>query len=318
MIAGNTAKKVNIAYFTLGIAPNDSNFEDNYWDEINPGSLNWTDDFVTNGVCESPKIWHVLPSTTINASDLTRGYNSAYDFIATFTDRLGNGLKNVQVSFKIGDEIYNGTTDSDGVCKLTLKLNVGKYDITSINPVTLEEKTNQVNIVKRIISNKDLTKDYLDSAKYKILIIGDDGKHVGKGVSVKVTLKGSTSTLKTDANGYITKAIDLTAGKYTISATYKGFKVSNKITIKPILKSKNVNVKVKRPITVTATLKHSNGKAIANKKITFKFKGKTLTGKTNSKGIAKVTFKNTYKAGKYQVQIKYVKQTIKQNIVIKK
>lgn len=316
-IVGNYAPKESIAHiYEMGVV--EHNFDYNYWGGIIPNSAEWNASFITSGSCPNPSVWLELTNSTINASDITRGYNSPYDFNATFTNKYGLPSANTNVIFNVNNENYTVITDENGVGKLSLKLNVGTYSITCINLLTNENVTKNTRIAARIIENKDITKDYLDSGSFKAKIIGDDGNAVAANVAVNVKIGKKSYNLKTDKKGYISKAIDLVAGKYTITATYKNFKVTNKIVIKPILKSKNVSVKAKKPINIAATLKHSNGKVIKNKKVTFKFKGKTYTAKTNNKGIAKITIKNTYKIGKYTIQIKYVSQTIKQTIKIKK
>ena len=54
----------------------------------------------------------------------------------------------------------------------------------------------------------------------------------------------------------------------------------------PISETKTVKIWWKK-FTLTASLKNGK-KALKGKKISFKFKGKTYSAKTNSKGIAKV------------------------------
>ena len=109
----------------------------------------------------------------------------------------------------------------------------------------------------------------------------------------------------------------MAVGKYTITANYGSFSVSNKITIKPTLSAKNIVKKKAKKIKFSAKLVNKNGKALKNKKITFKIKGKKYKAKTNKKGVATVSIKNL-KAGKYQITSSYGGCTIKNTIKIKR
>lgn len=315
-LTGNTAESASLVYIYEN-AIDDFDFENNYWGNITPNSTEWSSEFVANGVCENPSSWLEETNNTITSDNVIRGFNSEYDFTAAFVNNHNIPLYNKEVIFKIDGKNYTAVSDSNGVAKLVIGLSVGDYTVITVNPISNNENVNNIKIVKRISGNKDFVKDYLDSKTFKALIIGDDGKAVGSGVKVNVVLNGVKSSLKTDKNGYITKKITLPAGKYSVKVTYKGYSVSNKITVKHILKSKNVSVKAKQNIKVQATLKYSNGKVLKNKKIKFSLKGKTYTAKTNAKGIAKVTIKNKYKAGKYALKITYEKDSIKKTVTVK-
>jgi hypothetical protein len=100
-------------------------------------------------------------------------------------------------------------------------------------------------------------------------------------------------------------------------AEYKGFKTTNKLVVKQILKVVKKTTTIKKStksFKLKATLKYSNGKAITGKKITFTINGKVFSAKTDKKGVATVTVKQnfikTLKAGKkYTVKVTYpVKQ----------
>ncbi|MEE1335938.1 hypothetical protein [Methanobrevibacter sp.] len=166
---------------------------------------------------------------------------------------------------------------------------------------------------------------YLSYFAYKLKIIGDDGNAVGKGVSVSVKIGKKTYSLKTDAKGYITIKLTkaFTPKTYTITASYKGYAIKNTIKVKQVLSAKTLKVKKSaRKIILKANLKQGK-KALKNKKVTFKFKGKKYTAKTNKKGIAKVTIKKNVikklKAGKkYSYKVTYLKNTIKKYIKVKR
>ena len=103
---------------------------------------------------------------------------------------------------------------------------------------------------------------------------------------------------------------NLKIGTYTIYAEYGEFKVSNKITVKTTLITKNVKIKKGKIIKFKVKLLNSKGKILKSKKITFKFKGKTYKVKTNKKGIATLKIKKNYKIGKYNIITRYGKVKI--------
>ena len=259
---------------------------------------------------------------SIDSGDMVRGYNSPFDYKATFYDKNGNPLKNTEVLYVINGNDYNIVTDEYGVAKIVNRLGVGSFNVTIFNPATGDTITRNLTIVDRITGNTALTRDYSYSAIYSVRLFADNGNPVGAGESVVVSVGNIKFSGITDSNGYAKVSIKnnkLIPKTYTVTATYKGVKVSSKLTVKQILKSKNVSVKKSaKTKKFTATLKTSAGKAIKNKKITFKIKGKTYTAKTNKKGVATIKVTNLKKVGKYTVTVKYLKTSIKKTIRIKK
>ncbi len=231
-------------------------------------------------------------------------------------------MKNTEILFIINGNDYNIVTDEYGVAKIVNKLSSGTYEVTIFNPATSETVIRNVTIMDRITDYKALTVDYTYAASYKIRLFADNGNPVGAGESVAITVNKVNYTAITNSQGYAILSIknnNLVPKTYTISATYKGVKVSSKLVVKQILKSKNMNFKKSaKTKKFTATLKTSEGKAIKNKKISFKIKGKTYSAKTNNKGVATIKVTNLKKVGKYSVTIKYLKNTIKKTIRIKK
>ncbi|WP_458404669.1 Ig-like domain repeat protein, partial [Methanobrevibacter sp.] len=287
-------------------------------------TVTYTDD---SGNSQSTNATIHVKKILIDASDMKRGWDSPYDYQAKLIDEDGKAVEGKTVTFTVNGKQYSATTDSNGIAKLSeTTLAVGKYNITTSYAGNGASVSRNLEIVKRLIENKDLTKDYLSSKHYTVRAIGDDGNPVGAGVVVTIKTHGVTYKEKTDKNGYVTLLIRLIPGKYTIKSTYHNYSVSNKLKVKQTLKlvKKTVKVKKGKKIVLKAKLKWSNGKAIKGKVIKFKFKGKTYKAKTNKKGIAKVTIKKKkvlkkLKKGKtYKYYAVYVKNKVKGKVKIKK
>ena len=219
------------------------------------------------------------------------------------------------VTFILNGEVIKVETDGNGVASINVSLDVGTYGISIIYGD--EIVTRNITVEKTITGNKALTKYYKGSEVYKVRVWGDNGKAVGEGEAVSIKINGKTYKAYTDANGYASYNVKLNPGKYTITATYKGFKVSNKVTVKPTVITKNISKKKSKTVKFTAKLVNTKGKVLKNKKVTFKVKGKTYKIKTNSKGIATLSLKNL-KVGKYTIYSSYGGLKVKNTITIKK
>lgn len=260
----------------------------------------------------------VTINPTIEGINVTKleGSNDLYYVIVS--DSNGKVLGNKKVKLQIGSKSISLTTLPNGIARVNIDLNVGTYKIVATNPVTGEKTTNKLFIFNYLMENKDLTKYYKGSTGYKVRAYGKDGKPVGAGKIVSIKVNGKTYKVKTNKKGYATLAINLKPGKYTIKATYNKYSVTNKIVVKTTLITKNLSKKKSKTTKYQAKLLNGNGKVLKGKKITFKFKGKTYTAKTNKKGIATITIKSALKVGKYKIYTKYGKLKNTNVITIKK
>jgi hypothetical protein len=209
------------------------------------------------------------------------------------------------------------SSDNNGKVSLNIDLKPGTYTVIITNPLTGEVKTQKITVVKRITENKAVTMYYGAGKLYKVRVCDDNGKFV-RNIKVTFKISGKTYYRYTDSKGYASFKITQKPGKYTIAAEYKGFRVSNKVTVKTTLITKNIKVKKGKTIKFTAKLVNKNGKILKNKKITFKFKGKTYKVKTNKKGKATLKIHKKYRKGKYTITSCYGKLKIKNTIKIVK
>ena len=288
----------------------------NWWGSNNPDfdkllNFNTSDDFN----------WILMSFS--NSTKLIQ--DKSADIIVTFNeviDKNGDVLKLdlcgklpiFKVSLSTGDvlSVKNGN--------LTTSVSIPKINVLkatfSNESISLTVDINS-DIIKRIIENKNVFVDYSGKATFKVRVIGDDGKAVGKGIAITMKVGKTCYKVTTDKNGYATKTFAFVPGKYTIVSSYKGYSVKNTLTIKKVLSAKSKTSKKAKKIKFTAVLKSSKGKAIAGKTVSFKIKGKTYLAKTNKKGIATVNFKNL-KVGKYSVIVKYLKYQVKTTLKVKK
>ncbi|PWB87548.1 Ig-like domain-containing protein [Methanobrevibacter thaueri] len=166
----------------------------------------------------------------------------------------------------------------------------------------------------KITGNKNIIQYYGATKTYKIRLTNNNQPVKNEIITIKINK--NTVKIKTDNQGYASLKLNLKAGKYTITATYKSAKASNKITIKPTLITKNKKIKKGKTLTYTAKLLNKKGKPLKNKKVTFKIKNRKYTAKTNKKGIAKIKVKNL-KKGKHKILTTYKKQKNTNTVTVK-
>ena len=274
----------------------------------------------------------VVAKGMINLSvpDISIEKDKSGNLLATVVDEFGNPIKGVTVEFKRVNSAGRATpigtaiTNEFGVATLsyTPTISASSYnaqaEINSMaNYEDAQTKFTLKVFAKQITGNKDYSVYYGNKVKYKVLVLDDSGNAVGSGESVVFKINGKTKTVKTDKKGYATYSAKLKAGKYTITAEYNGYKVSNSITFKPTLIAKNIVKKKAKTVKFSVKVLNKKGKVVKKKKVTFKIKGKKYTAKTNKKGIATVSLKKL-KVGKFKITSSYGGCTIKNTIKIKK
>ena len=256
----------------------------------------------------------VLVNSTIIGDNPIKASDSNY--AVQLLDVNNNPLANATAHITYDGISSELITNEDGFIYFKLT-KVGTFSLNVLNTVTHEVLMRNITVVSRITQNKALTMYYGAGKSYSVRFCNDNGTFE-KGLKVTFTLNGKTYTRFTDENGYASLKISLKPGTYTIKATYDGTSVSNRITVKTTIITKNVSVKKGKTIKFNAKLLNSNGKILKNKKITFKFKGKTYNARTNSKGIATLSLKNSYRVGTYTIYTFYGSLIVKNSIKIKK
>ena len=258
--------------------------------------------------------------TVLISSDVTMDYNDGSSFIVRLTDANQKPIANQTINITL-DKVYSLTTDQNGIASILITQNPGKYNALVVyggngiyNASTIQNSVTVNSKAKLTASNVKMY--YTDNTYYKVRVYGYDGKVVGAGKTVKITVNKHTYTKTTDKNGYASLKITLTPDTYVIKASSQDVNISNKIYVKKVLSAKNIAKKKAKTVKFTAKLSKGK-KVLSGKKIKFKIKGKTYSAKTNKKGIAEVSLKNL-NVGKYVIYTYYGKSYLKNTITIKK
>ena len=224
-----------------------------------------------------------------------------------YTQSLSNGKATVTIP-QLAEGSHNITVVYSGD---------SKYSPITKSSVVVKE---HVPVIKLTGSNLNML---YTSGKYFKVRLTSDGKALSC-KSVKITINGKTYSKTTDKDGYASIKISLAPKTYTVKATYGNLTITKKVTVKSIITAKNVNAKKSaKTVKIKVTLKKVNGKYLKNKKVTLKFNKKTYKVKTNKKGVATFTIKNSvYKKlktnKKYTYQAIYGKDKVKKTIKFKK
>ena len=171
----------------------------------------------------------VLVKSTILGNDTTVSFLNRTSYVAKFIDSDGKALTNTTVKFNINGVFYTRVTDENGMASLNIRLDPNSYIITAYNPVTGEQRANEVTVLPRIIA-EDLSMKYLDGSSFNATLVDGQGKAVA-GVNITFNVNGVFYHKTTDANGVARLNIRLMPGDYIITSTYDKCWASNKITI---------------------------------------------------------------------------------------
>ena len=222
---------------------------------------------------------------TIYASDV----NETDSYATTQDDKMDHEI-NVDPD---QDDSYESSVDNDAL-----------IDVSDSDSSTLSTNTDDSNVIKsdnngsflslpKSITAKDITKYYKGSTKYSATFFDENGTLLINTL-VKITVHGVSYTVKTNSKGVATLAINLKPGTYKVVAEnpVTGEKLTTTFKILSTITASNVKKVYTDSKKFTAKFLKSNGKALANRYIKFKLRGKVYKVKTNKYGKASLSLKS--------------------------
>ena len=279
---------------------------------VSATDTNLTDEIEVSDVDEEPPSY--LESNDLSTNDVVASsdfLNDTYSLSGNDVSMYYKGTANYEVTLfkndvpvsgasiiiKINGATFNRTTDSIGKVSIPLDLNTGSYMVSAIfgDSASID---NNIDVLP-VINAHDVVKTYKSSKKFTATFLDSNGNLL-KNTNVKFQIKGKTYTKKTNANGVASLDLDLNVGQYTVLSIHpNGYTSSNTVVVKHSIATANLEKHYKSSKKFKATFYGKNGNVLKNKYVTFRYCGKTISKKTNSKGIA--SFKVTDKPGTYKV-----------------
>ena len=279
-----------------------------------------TNDTNLNNASADGKIQINKFKVKINVISVTKYYNSGKTTLIKITDSNGKAVKDATVQIIIDKKSYVYNTNNKGEVELLTSVNVGKHKMV----VNVVGNTYTANSVSKTLNIKKSTgklkltnkKYYFNSEKYlNVKLTNTKNK---KGIfNAKIYFKIKISKTKysnyygtTQREGKIKLNVDIKPGTYQVTVkgndakNFKAKAINTKITIKKAPVKLTVKTS-KKQMQIQVKNKKSK-KLVSGLKLKVKVytgnKYKTITAKSNSKGICNVNL-NSIKTGQHKVII---------------
>jgi len=220
-------------------------------------------------------------------------------FVASFLDYGGDYLSEGKATFNINGVFYTRNIDWNGQAKLNINLHPGNYTITATNPLTGAMRSCWIEILPTITDNHDLVKYYRNDSQY---IVKLQGENIA-GQKVTFNINGVFYERYSNDEGFVKLNINLPPNDYIITAEFNGCRVSNNISVLPVLEAKNLKMSYKDGSRFNATLVDGQGNPYAGQSVTFNINGVFYQRTTDENGVARLNI--NLMAGEYIITSSY-------------
>ena len=257
----------------------------------------------------------VTVKSTVYAEDCQGTYLDA-EVSSTFLDSKGDVLKNAGVIFRVGNQDFTSTTDAHGHASADINLNVGKYDVIVVNPVSGEQKKISLDISK---ADSAVSLSSSQTGNVVNVTAGLPLQATGK-VIFNINLQDYPVNVTGGAASLMLEG--LPSGTYEVTAAYSGDGNFNANSAKKTVTVKNDIVLTADDViqyygeskSFTAVLTQ-NGVPLADVYVNIAVGGADRNVKTDSQGRASVVIDND--VGDYDAVSSYGNVSVSNRITVK-
>ena len=276
---------------------------------LNPGNYTIK---TTYGNLTTLNTIEVLP--TLIAEDLVKTFKNESQFYIALINGSGNLVSNTNILMNINGVFYNRTTNANGIAKLNINLNPGKYILTATDPLTGLQMSYDITVLPTLIAD-NLVKYYRNDSQFYINLIDGDGSPVAD-KQIVMNINGVFYNRTTNENGTAKLNINLNPGKYILTATdpLTCLQMSYNITVLPVLTAEDVKMTYLDGTQFKATLVDGEGEAQTGANITFNINGVFYNRTTDENGTASLNIR--LMPGEYIITSQYCQAAISNKITI--
>ena len=224
-------------------------------------------------------------SRLVENHDIVKIYGNGTHYTLKVLGDDGNPIAAEEVTFNVNGVFYTRTSNESGMVKMHINLEPGEYIITAEYMGC--RVSNNITVLSRIVENHDITKYYKNDTHYTLKVLGDDG-NPASGEIVTFNVNGVFYTRISNESGMVKMHINLHPGDYIITAENRGCRVSNNITVLPVLSAEDLTKKYGTSDQFVAHLLDGQGNPYGDQKISFNVNGVLYYRYTSSGGDAKL------------------------------
>ena len=245
------------------------------------------------------KLYVKNSTVSLTGNDLKMQYNDGSSYAVTVKNSTGHTLANKVIKFTFNGKTDKVTTDKNGVAKLSIgNLKPGTYALKATHS-TKGLRDYNIHKGKVIISKQtinivanDFVMKYNSGSSYQVILKDKFGANL-KGVEVKFTFNGKSTTANTDANGIAKLAVTEKMGYYPVdievnTANYTSSKVTKHILVNGTsFTAKNISVPANTASTFEVKVLDGQNKPVKTT-VKFTLNNKVQSVKTDDNGVAKL------------------------------
>ena len=250
---------------------------------ISEDGKNWIDASKnkTQGI---PLIKVYTEATNLMTEDIEKYYKNGTQFEALAIGNDSQCLANQTIRFTINGVSYKRTTNSDGRAKLNINLKPGVYEIETKYGNT--SVLNNVTVLSTIEAS-DLVKYFQNGSQFIAKVLDNTGNPVA-GKKLTFNINGVLYNRTTNEEGIAKLNINLTPGKYVLTATdlSNGLEQSYNITVLPRLEGENIKMNYRDGTKYNVKLVSEIGTPLQGEEITLNINGVFYNKITNDDGVA--------------------------------